>query len=216
MKISPGLKIGNKLEIEPFEYRDVDNKTVVSQLVDLKGNKMYISGPILEGNPYPLYEGQRIKIIYYDHHRGVFRFNAEVKRKIAKNELFIFEIKPVSEAEKIQRRVFYRLEATIKTIVKSLTDGKTAVCFTKDISGGGLKITSKIAFEEGEKIECSMSLQDDKPIVVVGEVVRVTNDQVTKEYEIGVNYIDIDEATRNKVIAFIFEKQRLLRKKGLM
>ncbi len=215
MGILSELRVGDKLEIQIRENYGDNQYTIVSQVMDIKDGSVFIINPIKQGTSYPLHVGQRLKIIFYREEKGIFRFVAEVKHKV-NNDLTIYEIIPVGEPEKIQRRYFYRLDIVRKVIMKLWDEDVAIEGVTKDISGGGIKVSSSTAISVGSKVECTIFLKDNDSIEVSGEVIRCYKDPGLKEFQIGISFFGIKEGVRSKIIAFIFENQRLLRKKGLI
>lgn len=209
------LKIGDPLEIELVEYKNRSNHIIASQLVDKKNDLLIINNPLKRGVPYPLQEGQKIKIVFYREEKGIYSFLAEIVNKL-QGRLTIYTVKPIGEPEKIQRRYYFRLDVILRVILKDLTEDIVTESFTKDISGGGMKLISKKSFEEGKLMECTVYLKDNEKITFTGEVIRSVSNPSTKEYEVGIKYRDIGEGVRNSIISFIFERQRQLRKKGLI
>ncbi|GAB6088217.1 flagellar brake protein [Alkaliphilus crotonatoxidans] len=214
MDIAAELKIGDKLEIQ-ITSEDQEVSPIVSQVVDLKENRIFIVNPMKQGSVYALRKGQRIKVIFYRGEKGIFRFTAEIKGKLEKN-LTIYEIVPVEEAEKIQRRYFYRFEVVKRVLIKERSASEEYTAVTKDISGGGMKLYCKKSFKLGTVVSCRVFLDEEEETFVSGEVVRSEFDPEVREYILGINFTDIRESTRNRIVSFIFEKQRLLRKKGLI
>mgnify|MGYP000998801311 CR=1 FL=1 len=211
------LKIGEKLEIQPVvgeNSKSLKHK-ITSQLIDIKNEVLYVSNPIRSGVSYPLHKNEKIKVIFYRDDKGIYSFIAEVIQRLSTN-FPVYKIKPLSEPEKIQRRYYYRLQILTKVLVKNLNEDTWTETLTKDLSGGGFRVVSSKKFDEGEILECNIKLDKDKEVNVACEVIRVVKNFETNEYDISMKYVDISEATRNEIIAFIFKKQRELRQKGLI
>ncbi|SNR89437.1 c-di-GMP-binding flagellar brake protein YcgR, contains PilZNR and PilZ domains [Anaerovirgula multivorans] len=216
MNLLTELKIGEKIEIEPVRLKNtIISRPIVSQVIEIRGDKVFIANPIKKGMPYLLHQGQQISIMFYRDEKGIFSFTGEVIQRL-ELKLPVYIIKPITPPEKIQRRLYFRLKVLTKVVIRDLNDNKSIEIFTKDISGGGLKAITKKAFEEKQKVECIISLNNNNTVTVVGEIVRVEKEPTTNEYEIGVRYIDISDSARNQIIAFVFRKQRELRQKGLI
>ncbi len=220
MDLFSELKIGEKLEIEPLreDRRQVTSKNIiVSQLLDTKEDKLYISSPILKGAPYPLYVGNRIKVIFLREDKGIYSFVAEIKKKI-QARLTIYVIEPISEAEKTQRRIFYRLDITRKATFRLLSEDEDIIieAATKDISGGGIKAISRKPIATGKNVACTLYLSDECILTLQGNVVRCVIDTNTGDYQLGISFLEGNDGARNRIVSFIFEKQRELRKKGLI
>lgn len=79
-----------------------------------------------------------------------------------------------------------------------------------NISGGGVKFTCADFFPEGDKILLKTFLPTHSHVLKLRcEVVRsIPNNNNT--YEVAVRFLDMDEATRDKIIKYIFAKQRKL------
>lgn len=216
MNVLTELKVGDKIEIELLRVgKYLKNKTIVSQVMDIKENHLMISSPIKQGMSYLLHEGQKINVIFYREEKGVFSFTAEVIKRLDLR-LPMYIIQPQTTANKIQRRSYFRLKVLTKVLLRNLNESNAIECFTKDISGGGLRITSKKKFEENQKVECVIFLGNDNTVTVTSEIVRVIKDPTKNEYEISLRYEDITDNARNQIISFVFKKQRELRQKGLI
>ncbi|MCC5909817.1 MAG: PilZ domain-containing protein [Clostridiaceae bacterium] len=216
MKILSQLKIGEKLEIEPIAHKEFNrNTSITSQLVDIKDNMFFIANPIKLGKVYPLSVGQQIKIIFHHQDKGVYSFPAEVLQEIA-DKILIYRVEPIGRVRKIQRRDYYRLQILIKALIKRVEDNEYIEGFTRDISGGGLRVVAKTNFQINDRIECKIHLDKNSVAVVMGKVIRVEKNTSTNEGNLSIEYDNIDETTKKEIIAFIFNKQRELRQKGLI
>lgn len=220
MDVFSQLKIGDRLNIERYQ-RDVilDGKSILNaQLmdVDLHEKNIYISAPIYKGKRYFLSNGQDISIFFY-RDEAVYQFYAEVVKRADVN-ITAFIVRPTSRLYRIQRRKHYRLPIVINIIIEKKQNGKmhTLECVTKDLSGGGIKVICNEESEEEEDIKIKLYLSEDNRIIVNGKIIRVVKDTITDCYEIGIKFDKISQTNRDKIYAFIFEKQRLLRKKGLI
>ncbi|SCY13506.1 flagellar brake protein [Alkaliphilus peptidifermentans] len=215
MNLITELKVGEKIEVELTNFKNRNKHFIVSQILDIKDKKIYISNPIRKGTPYPLLEGQQIKIIFYREEKGIFSFVAEIKHK-KQSRILIYAVEPITEPVKTQRRFFFRLDVILKVVIRNLDEDKKVECIAKDLSGGGMKVISKAGYTEGVLLECDIYLKDGEYVTTVGDVIRSIKNPITNEYELGIKFQDISESVRNNIISFIFEKQRILRKKGLI
>lgn len=218
MEVFSKIEIGDKLSIE-INYADLESKEnnmLNTQLVDKSDKYLYISPPIYSGKKYFLRKRQKITIFFY-RKRGIYEFNAEVIKQVNEN-LQTFEIKPTGKLNKIQRRDHYRLPITLNTVLKSNKNNNIIEikCITADLSAGGIKLVCKEEVEKSQKVVLDIDLDNSKITSVEGQVVRSVKNPETNKYELGIKFSEISENDRDKIFAFIFEKQRLLRKKGLI
>jgi PilZ domain len=106
------------------------------------------------------------------------------------------------EVEDIQRRQFVRVEATC--IVEVRRQGRDPIpTFTVNVSGSGFLLAGPDDLEMGDQVELSVRLEEGKSLEVKGEVVRITGDGHR-----GVHISEIDEADRERLIHYVFERQR--------
>lgn len=79
-----------------------------------------------------------------------------------------------------------------------------------DISGGGLKFLSNDEFKPGERLTLKTFLPTYGHVLRIKcEVLRVVPGG-EGGYEIAVKYVDMDETTRDKIIRYVFARQRRL------
>lgn len=207
-----------------------------SELVEIvTDTKIAVTLPSYQGRRYPLEVGKRLRIYFKKEDVGVCNFyGLVVSRKLEDSTPVLF-IQMVSPVDKNQRRDFYRLPLVTDVIFKIQTgvitekqvnNGKVVeveipsyrelAVVTRDISGGGLRAMVGERFEPGAKFQVIIIL-DNEHITVDAEVVRCQIfDETVKRYDCGVRFLEVEEKDRSKIIAFIFEKQRNLRKKGLV
>lgn len=217
------LTLGNKLEVELF---DQNNERIPPQLVSqfercLPDGSMEILAPIHSGRIFPVHRGVEMDIIYQKQ-GDLYKFRAVALERTVAGNIFLLKIMPISGEEHLQRRFFFRFSC-IRDIsyrmftrkdTKSEERGAYVKSITKDISGGGLCLLTNEKPIYGWYIEGNLDVGSN--LYFIGRVVRVINihDKGTFKYEVGIEFIDIKDLEREKVISFIFDSQRKLLKKG--
>lgn len=198
-------------------------------------SKVVVAMPIYEGRRFPLDIGRRIRIFFMKQDTGVYSFIGLVVNRDIVDRIPRIHIQRVSPIRKTQRRDYYRLPVVMDAKVK-IPDGirkekrifkgkieeveeiqyKELEIVTKDISGGGLRAIANECIEPGVNVIATLNL-NGRVIEVDSEIVRciVVPDSIIR-YDIGLKFNDMDEKIRSRIITFIFEKQRNLRKKGLV
>ncbi|UCC95418.1 MAG: PilZ domain-containing protein [Candidatus Omnitrophota bacterium] len=112
-----------------------------------------------------------------------------------------------------ERRKFIRLsidvDVTWKKVTKKLK--KTAKSkITKNIGGGGIcLITYGKEFEVGDILQLKIMLPSKKVVRTKGKVVwinefEVVSEKHEKRYDIGVEFLDIDDKDRELIKRFVF------------
>jgi hypothetical protein len=106
-------------------------------------------------------------------------------------------------AKTIQRRDFFRMDA-VTDVVLSRKNGAQVKTHTLDLSGSGLMLPGPPDLRMGERVWVAIDVGEDTPIRVHGSVVRETD-----ENHKGIRFDMVDEAVRDRLIHFLFERQRI-------
>jgi c-di-GMP-binding flagellar brake protein YcgR len=119
-----------------------------------------------------------------------------------------------------QKRNFVRLDVmfTIEyyKIDDDVLEPQIFKATSRDISGGGMRFHSKEIIELDTELEMKLNLTSHNQVSVCGKVVRCFPMDTIPGYSIGVEFILLDKKDREKIIKFIFDRQRELRQKGLL
>ena len=218
MGILDNIRIGEKLEISKIRgnARDLEERStgITSQVMDIEGEVVHISRPMKYGKNYPLAIKEQVHLYFFTKDKGILKIRGEVLLN-KEDPILVYGIKLLGSAKKIQRRFFFRLDFTKEITIIDIQNNRKIPCITKDISGGGLKCVSKEPLRERDPIEVNMEIDRSK-ISILGEVVRCIKDPLENNYELGVQFTSISDKDRNVIVSFIFQKQRELRKKGLI
>lgn len=217
------LTLGNKLELELYDNNgDRILPFLVSQYeTQLPDGTMEILAPIHEGRIYPVHKNTLMDVVY-ERNGDLFKFSAVAVGRSVSGNLFLLRIQPLSGEEHLQRRSFFRFNCIIDINfrmfehkdTKKEERGEFKKAITKDLSGGGLCILSNEKPTYGWFVEGI--LNPGKEISFIGRIVRVINvhDKGRFKYEVGIEFVEITNLERERVISFIFDSQRKLLKKG--
>lgn len=104
--------------------------------------------------------------------------------------------------EIVQRRQFVRIDTTT-TVTLTRADGSKHKTFTLNLSGSGLLLGGPADLPLEEAVVMDIDVPQEGPIHARGRVVRET-----KEGHKGVRLELIEEGDRERLIHFVFERQR--------
>lgn len=192
-----------------------------SKVVSVASAEVVMLAPMERGVLVPLRNGELITISYNDDN-AIYSFDTHVLNRQGGVEQTITLESP-TEVRRVQRRNFVRIDVGLPLVYHFVDEsiGEYSEGFegrTADISGGGLRFETEQAIEENIMLDMIIDLGCGERISAFGQVVRAF--QVNKgsgiKYSIGVQFTMIDERDRDKIIKFIFQKQRELRQRGLM
>jgi len=213
------LHIGDKIEVVTHYSQASREKASFSLVQDIPDDRsLLITLPMAAGHPVILEPGQIVRINFF-RNEGEFYFSARVVERIKLESIFLVRIVQISSLERLQRRSFYRfmriLPIKFRLIENNEPKGQFYKGYAKDISGGGVRLFTEKFIPMNCQIECRINLGETQELAFNGKVLRVRKVQDSdKQYDIGVCFVDIPEKLRDRIISFIFEEQRQLRKKG--
>lgn len=228
--------IGTKLELVLISSKGSDTKyTYVSQLLEVIDEKTIIAAsPIKSSRVVLLPIGTKMRVIFVNEKHGVFSFIATVQQRNDESAVASLILSIDSEFHKIQRRSNYRLEFVSDVFYVNLSDiidnrfydshgsiqnadaeieidDKLYIkALTKNISATGLCMIAKQNIQLNSELLIKLQLTDDFVLKQRAIVVRSekANDFIKPDYEIGLHFKPMHKNIREKLIKFIFEKQR--------
>lgn len=215
------LKVGDKIEL--LRIDSLQNKiSYPSQVLDiLDDDILEIRGPLHKNYFVFVSRKEKIRIIFVVKDKGKYQFDAEILN-INYEGVYSLKIRRISEITKHQLRKYFRFDISIpvKKYFTIIEDNEEKIleenCRTKDISGGGMKLYTNYQHNVGDIITCEFEV-DKHLITTKAKVVRVEEvDTFEFDFALGVEFKDIEERNRDRIIKFIFTKQRELIEKGMI
>ncbi|MBC8062248.1 MAG: flagellar brake domain-containing protein [Clostridiaceae bacterium] len=207
-----------------------EKQSFKSNIQDVNEKFFYISIPTKDGEYIPLRSGDLAEVMYYQE-LSIFQFDSRViGRKVDGIPLIILEIPNTYKV--VQRRQYYRVvKLDYLTVInfEKLPEGegykskipKKQMDISKvsqkvvllDLSGGGMRIKVEQPIQYGDILHFILNtLKGD--IEIYGKVVRVERDE-KNFYVCGINFLDLTNLEREKIIQYTFEIMRNQRSKGL-
>ncbi|MFZ5943687.1 MAG: flagellar brake protein [Bacillota bacterium] len=210
------LKVNQLIDIEveeDFEY----SGTYRTRVEDVNEKGIVIGMPFHNGQLIPLRPGTTVIIQHWDSSAS-YKSYCKVKDRSSRPIPLVFLGLPF-KVKKVQRRSFVRVPVNIE--IEYRLDSEEDVPFskslTRDLSGGGTQFSVKGNFEKGQRLIIKLHLPEE--IVTCKAVVMwvyCENIEDIQRIFIGVQYTEILEKTRDKIIKYVFERQRELIKKGVL
>lgn len=199
-----------------------DNSMVYnSRIEEVAYDTFFIATPSDRGMPMPVTGGTKVDINFITD-GGRYFFKTLVTHKIIRN-VDMLELKKPDIVYKSELREFFRIDVLQRIRVYPLikTDGKNSEpVYSRDkavdgicinVSGGGIKFLSETKFELGAIIDIDFSHFIEGLDSIGGKVIRCDLNNKNM-YEVGVNYIDLKDNQRDKIIKYTFKRQIEMRK----
>jgi c-di-GMP-binding flagellar brake protein YcgR len=212
------LNIGDSII---FELKDDQTSKLKCKAVDLKNQVLYTDYPVYEktGKTAFLMNGTHVEASFVGSDQNAYFFHTEVlgrcKEKIP---MLTFKMPKAHELKRIQRREYVRIETAIDVALHSASQRfMPFVTTTIDISAGGaaVNLNGNQAFEQNEEVTAWFSLPFQKGTIeyaaIKAKMVRVLKSD--KKAIATLQFIDLSETDRKKLLQFCFDQELLLKKK---
>lgn len=237
------IREGDKLELIPFRQNmnedNAQRKVYKSQVYEVVSeDELLIAMPIEQGRIVLLHIDS-VYDMYFFCNTGFYHCRGKIVDRYKSNNIFILSISLISSLEKEQRREHYRLKCYYKVRYRELSEAELALADTADIIRQELELEMPVVYTEGHGADISgggarfISSQkenSDKQILMLitaeteydsrrfclqGRVlssVKLENRELV-QYEHRVQFEKIKKEERERIIRYVFEEERRIRKK---
>jgi len=215
------LKINQLIDIEIEPGADYNGR-YRTRVEDLNDNGIVIGMPIECGNLIPLRPETEVIIWHWDN-SATYAYYCKVQKRIFEPLPLVFLRWPF-RSKKIQRRSLVRVPTNIKieyALIKKEEEKSGEVVFNnshvRDLSGGGAQFISQVKLQKGDILKIKLYLPDGT-ISCKSKVVWLFDEAHKKmiRHVVGIGFIDIPEKVRDKIIRYVFARQRELINKGVL
>jgi c-di-GMP-binding flagellar brake protein YcgR len=214
----------NKLIELQVVHKPSESVSYLSRVEEIDARGIWIANPTHQGSLVLIPVGEEITVFYGDE-ICIYKFPSVVlsRQKTPLPMLLLAHPEP-QKVMRIQRRDYVRIPAKVPveymivSAEQDVTKQKKFKTTSVDISGGGLNLVTNVPLNKQDLLQLTITL-DGEPIVLNGIVIR-TSSQVKlnnlKQTTAGVQFINIQENDREKIIKFVFQWQLNKRRKGLL
>lgn len=216
------IKIGDAIILE-LMYSDRFER-YRCKLVEQKDHYIYIDYPINTNTNKTvfLHDGTKFKGSFVAQDGSVYMFETEVLGRVKQNiPMLVLTYPGDSQLIKIQRRQYVRIETDIDIAVHpNNSEFKPFTTITEDVSAGGAAIVTptSLNLDPGMSITCwiVLSLQNGEYhyIKLDSKVIRTVPINEMKN-KVSLQFQEISPQNRQLLLRFCFDRQLLLKKKGL-
>ncbi len=195
------------------------------RVVEKMENKIYIDYPVNNktGKTVFLLNGTQLKAFVVGDSTSAYFFDTIVLGRVKQNiPMIVLSFPGENSMYKIQRREWVRVETPVDVAIHSLNgEFHPFVSITSDISAGGAAIIlppSKTLITGVDIITHFVlpTLSDEYHYVTFrSDVIRIIDGKNGERNKASLKFVDINESDRQLLIKFCFERQLLLKKKGI-
>lgn len=234
---------GDKIDIFASGLSDNSTSYKSSFSDNLTDSRWEITMPVDSGRVVLFQLGMQFDFIIYTQNKTILKSAAIVRQRYRRGNMYFLAIELTSNLEKIQRRQFFRLPCTIdmsfyeiryddkaenesefcKSMYKNHAinskNMQTVKSVILDISGGGIQFSMSTPLEEGTYFMAQFSLaleESTQQFNIVCKVISCTPDSdYTDRYFARSKFIFDRMAEREKIVRFVFEEERRIRRREM-
>ena len=217
------IKMGDKVEIIPSGI--ITGKTYTSkveQLIDDNIAELHV--PISYGSLVKLPLNTPHAFTFYTDN-GMMRTEAVIEDYFILDGFKMMRIKMLNEAQKYQRREFFRFECSIHFNFGVLADAYDIAldkptpemhpALTRDISAGGMCFMSNLDAEIKSRCKCQIPLGGDD-FTTFGIIMhRQQLRDMHYKFQYRVMFMDLTAMEKDRIVKYIFTEQRKALVKGI-
>lgn len=169
-------------------------------------NTFYVDKPSRKEKGIKLEVGDVVSADYYTEYGIYYELEIRVLEKIMDNGILLYKFSRPIKSKKVQRRDFVRVITTEYTLYKAEKDYSWEKAVLLNLSGGGLKLKVDKKLQVGEKVKIKLQYKDDV-FTLIAKVLRCISVK-NNGYIYGLEFNDIDERKRDKIVEKVFEVMR--------
>lgn len=191
-----------------------------SRLVDAREDKLYIEPPLRSGAEFfdasLIFDASLSEMLWLEYHASngaLCMFPTEIQEVITRPAQWILPRPDVTTIILQQRREFVRAEVDIPVRLELRGGAKVVDVRSYDISGGGigLWLQADSACAPGDTVSCKFTLpRDNFPVDTQCLIIRIDTINDTGLARASLQFYQMRESVRQKVIQFTFWRQRYL------
>ncbi|MCR5785396.1 MAG: PilZ domain-containing protein [Eubacterium sp.] len=212
-----------------------EEKVYLSVIYDIPNEEEILANiPQDHGKLILIPKGIEVFMICYGKN-GLYSCNVRVKERFKASNAFLMQLEIISPVTKYQRRDYFRWNCMIDLdfrllsantrleeinndnmdyYIKQATSGNIESGTILDISGGGIRFSSKKKYEDGSLILMTFIIKNEfvfSQPVLLGRLLQCYYNENTKLYENRVQFQEISKQDRELIVKYIFEEERRTR-----
>lgn len=221
------LKVGIDLMLEPLHVSDEEEKeSYRCKVADVKDGQVFIDYPVnIKSNRTTLLvDDTELMAEFIDPTAAsaVYLFSTKVIGRVKQSiPMLVLQDPGVNNYQRIQRRKFVRVSTAVD-VALHLEGHPPFTAVTTDLSAGGLAIPVPrgMNIEEGDQGRVFLSIPfqsgDHHYFEVTGEVVRMRKEEANNRIIASFQINDLSGIEQQLLMRFCFERQIILKRKGLV
>jgi len=184
-----------------------------TRVADITAGSVVLYNPVIAGRTFMLSPGDNVNVTAYAQ-EGSFMFSTQVISGADAATMVTLKNRGLSKVEKQDLRRATRVWASMEVLCYARRSGSGEKAdayeiWSRDISETGLCLRSNETFSEGDVVDVSFYLPNNRGHVSAGaRVVRVCVDVVPQTYLIGVTFTRLSDVGKRQVRGYVSDQAR--------
>lgn len=212
------IELGDKVELVTQVTASGDQDQYFSKVQEVHEDGMVtIMAPLVGGRIIPLEMDGKYGMCIYTH-KGLYRCEVQVVSRSREDNLYLITVQILTALQKYQRRQYYRLDCMLNFHYKDDEVDLWSEGTIMDISGGGIRFTSRTQLLEKKGVvnHIQLNYMDRERHLYLSGVI-IESEEIPGNAGVFENRVEFDAISnddREVIIRFIFEEERRRRKSG--
>lgn len=215
------INTGDTVEISLKLEEGKSSKTYSTKVETINGkDEILLHVPYSQGQLIKLPLSNKYTMLFITKN-GMFRFDASISGYTTIDNFRYIICSLLSDGRKIQRRQYFRYNydtdfKLYQYINNKLAREKLLEGRLINIGGGGIKFCSNTSLEINDTIQTVLVLNNEFIIVdtKILSIIPAANNTSSFAYQYRAEFVNMEDANREKIIQFIFNEQRKKLKKS--
>lgn len=199
------LKIGKLVDMEVIN-EVYSGESFSTKISDMDDEHIYIHLP-LSNKQYVIARSDDIVKIVAKMEDGLYSFRSKVIYRTLEPYAHIKVTIP-KKVNKEQRREYFRMPVNLVLNYCKEGEEKKKTAVSIDLSGGGFCFLSRHPIEINDILNFDFQLTNGKKYNHIKGMVKWKVEKLDKQYEYGIEFVNLEKKDREDLISYLFELQR--------
>lgn len=205
------LKVGQSIEIREYGLEKAPKYR--AKIHDIKKEILEIEIPVVGSGALSMRSGTLYEIIYYKED-SVFTQKVEVETRFMSGAIVCARLLLRGQAKKINRRKYFRLPVLVEGYSRGGRKPFSEMT-TTNLSAGGIRFVTLEKYKAGQYIQIRITLGEDT-LDLLCKVIQCNHvkDSI-RRYDVRAKFEKISTREEDLILGYLFEQQRVMKRKGL-
>ena len=206
------LKAGQTVELSTQDNPDKESyKVRVEEIVS--NEEIIIEVPIIGGKALIMHNGSKFRLTYFEE-ASMFVQEVSVITRFLSGSVVSARLLLEGKAKRFNRRQYFRMPVLIDGFTQVEKDPFKPMT-TTNLSAGGIRFVSLETFKAEDAVRVKINIKNTE-LILEGTVIScgMVKDSI-RRHDVRVKFDSVNSREERVIMAYLFEQQRAIKKKGL-